>query len=452
MTPPELLEYLYPDDPPDENLVLQYQQSELNFYRGFRLPSVLERAQIYRAVYECVSKTFLFITPSGIIIKTDQPDLELDLSRPVFVPPGYDLLEKYTYLYACRLLNRFIADEAIPGKALLVGKTFLFIALDCDMDCTLSWSQYIAGGVSRTVKFPPDKLWTFLEIFPWSCRETAEVIEKEIKFSVKLDLLRLRTSLEALERGRSVDLKYIEIGEILENEEAFGIIRSTSSVVIPLVGTSRVYYLSSQDPPVFTDPPSVDEEGHETFTLEKFSEMSKFRKASLIRAPSGHFYSLLHLSNQTVDPLTRDRFPESFLETIKQEISKCQGPFLTGYPPTKVTPQLEIKEHNSEIKFYIALTETSLFWTIPDLRNTDYELFTIHAIQLIMQKWADRSLFGSFRGSDDNLIFSPMAFHVFTKTPPVGNGLKLRSNSELCSHSLERARWLYRKLEILQLI
>ena len=95
-----------------------------------------------------------------------------------------------------------------------------------------------------------------------------------------------------------------------------------------------------------------------------------------------------------------------------------------GFPPVRFEPQLitVMSDPNAMIKtisFYIKLgEETHSFWIIPDLRGTEFAELTLQAIQILVLKWSDHSLFkGSFPGPapdiDIFLIFSPIALYVF---------------------------------------
>lgn len=101
-------------------------------------------------------------------------------------------------------------------------------------------------------------------------------------------------------------MRFLGIVRMLEGEQ-----------VIPLMQTSRIGRKEAIEHKLehFTLPQFPDQ-GTEIYTQEDFCEMSKYRMMSLIQAPSGNFYSFLHLaqSPMKIDPLTRADIPPEFRE------------------------------------------------------------------------------------------------------------------------------------------
>jgi hypothetical protein len=430
--------------------------SEFKFYRGFVHLNGIERAKIYRAIsLSCddnisMKDFIMFTTDDGLIIKYHQDKNLEDFTYKfehyisqgnnyVLVPGKCDKLDKYNYCYYRRMLNNFISNERIPGKALRMNENnsiLLFLSLDEECE-TLEkkWKEYIQGGVLRTYQVPSNKLCAALEVFSWIYRVGFKIVDDLIELTVKSPSLKdFEHRINKINQKNSIELSYIDVDFIINDEyEAFGIIRVVNdSQVIPLIGTSRIYF------PEYIDIDSLHKyediklpDGNEIFTQDEFSEMSKWRQASLIKAPSGNFYSFLDLyrNPKRIDPYTREVFPKSFIDEMINIKKSADGVFMSGFPPMNFDPELITIASGDNtiirtISFYIRIGERSYtFWIIPDLRNTQYEQITLDAIQTLVIKWSDNSLFkGSFPydnvipDGDIHLLFSPIALYVFEET------------------------------------
>jgi hypothetical protein len=464
----------------------------LKFYRGFIRPNKVERAKIYRAIDLCcddclsIKDIIVFTTTEGLIIKCRNAD-DIEFNKKfdhymsqedcyVFIPEKCDRLDQYNYSYYRRMLNNFTLNEKILGKTFRMNEhdnVFLFVSLEnpcvCGSECnndnnkcencfksgthgnlTLErkWKEYIQGGVLRRRIIPVEKISTALKVFEWSSRVKFRVSSNNIEITVKSSSLNdFEKCIRKIEIEPPVELKYIDVGfDITDEYEAFGIIRilrekiNSVSNIIPIMGTSRIYFsadLSEDFLSIINEYQVIDPipEGNETFTQDEFNNMSKWRHASLIKAPSNHLYSFLDLYQNlkgtptSYDPLTREEFKEDFksqMDRIRQEVD---GIFMSGFPPIKFNPELItiVSEPNTIIRtisFYIKIgNEVNAFWIIPDLRDTEFGKITLEAIRILVVKWTDRSLFKSsfseanlFPDGDIHLIFSPVALYVFEQT------------------------------------
>ena len=456
----------------------------LKFYRGFIQPSIVERAKIYRALDLCcvngisIKDIIVFATTEGLIIKCRHIDDECFNSNfnhyisqedyYVFIPENCDKLDQYNYSYYRRMLNNFTLNEQIPGKTFRMNEhdnVFLFVSLEStdtmesgqrgNSCLEKKWKEYIQGGVLRTYNFSANRLCSVLKTFPWVNRVTFRILPNDIiEITVRSPSIKdFETRITEINRNQPLKLEYVDLEfAILDEYESFGILRILSerianiSQIIPLSGTSRIYYSSDILDDILLilkEYHSTEElpEGSEIFTQENFSEMIKWRQASLIKAPSKNLYSLLDLyrnskkedsnSNKVAcyDPATRDLLPESFLNDMTVIMEKINSVFMTGFPPKKFEPELITiaSESNALIRtisFYIKLgEETNAFWIVPDLRGTEYGKITLEAIRTLVIKWSDHSIFkGSFPETgiapdgDIHLIFSSIALYIFEQT------------------------------------
>jgi hypothetical protein len=467
----ELKEYLYPHidnftEEPYSSYLKYYKEAFPNFkfYLGFKLPDKIKRAQIYRSLYLICEKDNLlknFIvhnTDDGMIIKSclDSSDFipefdkyMIDGNNYVFIPNNCDKLDKYNYTYYRRILNNFISNEQIQGKLMRTDEgnsIFLFLLLEdskySPSELEIKWKQYLEGGVVRKCKITSDKLCSALKVFSWIYRISFKILPDDfIELIVKTPSLReFENKFQKINETSSVNFKFVDIDNIINNEyEAFGILRILQkkikdvSKIIPLFGTCRIYYQDDinilEILNEYQEDPSA--EGTEIFTQDEFSEMSKFRKASLIKAPSNNLYSFLDLyrNPKKIDPYTREEFSDEFIKEMKDVMNDINGIFMTGFPPIDFNPDLIMIESEPDkiirtISFHIKIGEdVNPFWIIPDLRNTEYANVTIDAIRILSIKWSDNTLFKKsfpynnvIPDGDIHLLFSPIALYVFEQT------------------------------------
>lgn len=461
----ELRQYHFPNLSPEqlrEEPYLSYTQiycslsATLKFYRGFVRPSSIFQAKIYRAVRLAygshhreppTDSCMVFRSPHGLVIKVREipPDFDrlfdLYLTQPdscVFLPEGYHRLGRYEFPYYHDLLFNFKQNhpELHRTSALIRcsenNSEFLFLCLEqpSPVDLSSDWRSYLQGGLERTITLTAGQVPEALLRFGWTERTGWSVQGDRAKLTVRCSSREEFTE-RTHELPERANWTLLDLGRKIENEqEAVGLIRRVGQV-IPLLGTSWVALpqtlvektklaLSEQHPLELP-------EGSEVFTQIEFSEMSALQKSSLIQAPNGNYYCLLGLIQQasSIDPLTRQPYPEEFVQQIQRLRQELEGPFLTGFPPAPFDPQLiticpDGEEADRSISFYLQLMEdTHLFWRIPDLRRTEFAPLTIEAIRVLVTKWTDRSLFKGYRPErriNPNLLFSPAAYYVFEKS------------------------------------
>ena len=480
---------------------LQYYKetySDFKFYRGFINPNGVVRSKIYRAIHlSCkngisMKDLIIFNTNDGLIIKirTDNEkflcnfdNYMLNGDNYVFIPENCDKLDKYNYSYYRRMMNNFIENEQISGKPFRMNEIdsiLLFLSLDeCYSvehgnwgNATLErkWKEYIQGGVIRKYTVPSDKLCVAMKVFSWIYRVSFEILTDDfIEFTVKSPSIKdFESRLDVIEKSEPIGLRYIDFN-INDEYEAFGILRILQermdvNQVIPLMGTSRIYfphYLNSENIlSVLNEYNTMESlpEGNEIFTQDPFSEMSKWRQLSLIKAPSNNLYSFLDLyrNPKKIDPYTREDFPKDFVNQMNKIMSNLDGVFMSGFPPMIFQPELITVASDGfvirTISFYIKIGERiSTFWIIPDLRDTEYSEITLDAIKTLVIKWSNGSLFrGSFPHTnvipdgDIHLLFSPIALYVFEQT-------SFDLNIETYPRDIkQQARGLAQKIELLK--
>lgn len=471
---------------PYQSYVQDYKDKygEYKFYLGFINPTVNERAKIYRAIDLCCSlqnhdekfslKDFIIFNSSeGLIIKCKHVSTELStnfnhyLSQDdncIFVPDNCDKLDQYNYSHYRRMLNNFTISERINCKVIRMNENnniLLFLSSEksfADYDLKTKWYEYIHGGIIRKCQVASNKLCIALKVFSWVYRSTFSIDGEYIELVVKSSSLSdFESRLDIINNSDPIELNHLNLDFTINDEyEAFGLLQIISkqmedvSHIIPLVGTNRVYYDKSLiEDMIYQYQPEYElPDGCEIFTQDEFNEMSKYRIASLIKAPSGNLYSFLDIyrNPKKEDPHTRQNFPVEFIDQMNHTINKLKGIFLTGFPPMTFNPELITVESGYDsiiptISFYIRLSgtesTTEVFWIIPDLRDTEYSKITFDAIGILVKKWSDGSLFKNsfpytniipdWRGIDSciaknpdygdiHLVFSPIALYVFEQT------------------------------------
>lgn len=469
----ELNQYLFPSVPTDCLINEPYKMytekyrslsGDFTFFRGFISPDPIKRAKIYRAINLCSRDNFItFSSASGLIIKYKtlsgdgfKDDFNFYLSQPdyyAFIPKECDQLDDYNFVYYRGLMTIFQRNERIPGEILRLSEhssVFLFISLNEDCVCKQGicqchevsstgnaylekkWKEYLQEGVSRSLILSSSELSLAFKIFPWKDRCVFKIIDNKIEMTVKSTSLdNFDKQINLLREGSQEEFRYVELDFIIADiYEAFGIYKilckeTNLTNIIPLIGTSRIYYQGDIDPLEILnqyEPPECPNEGTEIFSQDDFAKMSKYQKASLVKVPSGHFYYLidLYLNINKKDPYTRQDYSEEFKNSLKELFRNLEGAFMFGFPPIYPEPQLITVQSDETISLYIKLGEDiAFFWQIPDLRGTEFELLTLNALQLIVIKWTDKSLFSSHIGKIENgihSIFSPYALYVFEKS------------------------------------
>lgn len=487
----ELTQYHFPNIPPERLNEETYRSyiriysslsASFKFYRGFSKPDPILQAKIYRAVrltygsnhkepsidpsearsglsFAQLGSCIVFRSPHGLVVKVKEIYPEFDrlfdvyLSQPdscVFLPPGYDRLDRYEFPYYHDLLLNFKKNLELDRTSALIrcsesNSEFLFLCLEepTDLDLASEWRDYLQGGLKRKIRLSPGQIPEAFRRFRWTERVRAEIDEGRVVLTIRcspLDEFKRRTEQIEEEDGWTL----LDLGIPIENEqEAIGLLRKTKTrELIPLIGTTWCCLRSGLVEKVRASLTDWSQEempdGTEIFTQVEFSEMSVLQKSSLIRTPEGRLYSLLGLYEQIrgemkTDPLTREAYSEEFLKKLEEEFEQIRGPFLEGFPPTPFDPQLiticpELDEASEDlvepsISFYLQTidhdkVDTHLFWKIPDLRRTEYASLTLEAIRILVLRWSDRSLFKGYRPErlmNPNLIFSPSAYYVFEK-------------------------------------
>lgn len=463
----------------------------LNFFQGYFRPSIIEKAKIYRAINLCSKNKknnnfIVFTTGEGLIIKYrgNPPTMEFEKyleqsNSYVFIPNKCDRLNIYDYAYYRRLLSDFCVREHIQGELIAnleQDNQFLFISLEQPSNSIeRKWDEYISGGVNREFTISPDNLVSCFQIFPWEERVKFKIKTNCIKITIKnksLDDFQAKISM--LQRSRRYNWKPVDLDNIIQDEhEAFGVscILSKFGPILPLVGTNRIY-IDSKDENISLliqnairsfNISKIPTDGLEIFTQEYFNDMSLFRKASLIQIPDSTWYSILHLyQNKPIDPHTRKEFTDEFKAKLNKEVRSITGPFMNGFPPTKFDPQLITKTSDpshgylnsfgstSVISFYVQLAIPNMkdslyfFWQIPDLRETKYASITMEALQILITKWSDGSIFNNeVNFADVYLIFSPKALYVFEKSSiEISSGLYPQDKHRQAENLQEQIRIL----------
>jgi len=428
-----------------------YLSENLKFFEGYVRPSPVLKAKIYRAIHlagDGHAKNFLiFASKEGLTIKHGQILDEnfkeayqryiQDHDKCVFIPKGCAELQLNEFPYYRKLLLDFAKNLQIDGSVLTFSEYDPdFIFLSCvdppAVNLEQKWNEYLNGGLIRSWSLALDSIYSALFILSWCERSHYQIDDKTITIFGKCNSLkewqRKTTKIEASEKEY---ILYNLPEQIRSQEQAFGILRALDQAgisvkdICPLIQTQAI--LIPKDLLDFVEEalqsfdsglkPPMDEV--EIFTQTCFNQMNNFEIAALIQAPSGNYYSYLHLieSSSNRDPITRESYSEKFQKELQQIQERFSGIFLTDFPQPPFDPEFSIEEDAGCLKLILTyLNDRYCFWRIPDFRNTEYAAISLHALQVIVVKWSSRVL---FKGSPPSvgmnlaLIFHPVAYSVF---------------------------------------
>lgn len=437
----ELIEYHFPNVSQEELLLPPYKEYVdlyceksvgLLFYRGYTNLSSVDRAKIYRAIDILgIDKFLVFNSEKGLVIKTRSPVLEriedhISDDRLVFVPDGYDRVSGLDFVYYYRLLKDFRRNVPSIRKCPVIrmnerGSVFICLVMNSPPteDLKSLWRNYLSSGPTHELEVPLSKVFGLFRTIPWKHRTTCTVRDDRLVIrSVGLSLKQAQDYRTKLARLEDEPVRLVELSQELDEHEALGLLTLVNDPKkwVPLIGSCFVATLS--DEPLPTPPQLEVGVGVEIFTQEDFSDMSSLKKCSLVQAPSGKWYPLLSLlQSQKYDPLTREEFSESFRAELTHRLDELNGPLLNEFPPEKQEPQLLVTEHSDckALSFFLMFDGVqTVFWQIPDLRNTEWEESTIRAINVLTMRWSDHSLFvSSAPRTDPLLMFRPHFLQVF---------------------------------------
>ena len=431
--------------------------TDSTFYRGYLRPSPLERAKIYRALTLCcagdIRKFLIFTSSEGLIIRTKPvPHLALisdrfdqllkDPDDLIFLPRGNEHLTEDQYPYHYKLLQLFRKTLSIDTRIISMQEyesKMLFLSGEKSLKgIQKRWNRFLGGTLTQKIFFSPFQIKSALAIYPWTYREQFKVQPDQIQLSV-LEYLpenaQKRCSLINESVG-DLGLHTVDIGvPVLNQHELFGLLLILSEIwsdkisdMIPLIGTSKLILPYSPDLTQtsirnailqFT-PPLLPESEVEIYTQEPFLEMSNLKKANLIKAPSGHWYSLVDLVQTQLekDPITREEFSFEFRDIVQRKLDQTKIG-LQGFPPPKC-PEPECIQVTSEEggnSFYIRVSheETFLLWKLPPMDDD----FISDVTTILKIKLTDGSLFGPFKETcikyklDPTLILAPGVYSLF---------------------------------------
>lgn len=370
-------------------------------YRLFREmihPSIIDRARIYWAILPHQDFFEIYLTPSRMIIKShvdfsflQDVERSYDESK-VFIPPGYDHLSAKDLPYNSRLLADFCRCERIVATIITVREHqnyFLFLSLTNDQELLNLWNSYRDGRLFRSVIISSSCLLSLMERIPWPDRESYH-LEPDDRIRVVFRAITRDDYERIVNDLRGEEIGFFRVPWIIQDlHEAYGLLQFFTGDLFPLVGTDRVYFRGKFQITLrsLTEIPT---EGVEVISQEAFSEMTFFRKASLIQGRGGHWYSALDLVRLKKDPMTRE-------DLIGYKLT---GPeiFLKGFPYTTETPELICtqnlrakctgSQNEEEVVFWITYqNRREEIWRVPMLNNTG------DAINTIVHLWSMGKLF-----------------------------------------------------------
>lgn len=446
----ELLEYLVPTT--TEELDCEYAEkytllsNGLNFYQGFIQPDSKLKGKIFRAIYlsrgvlddkDCV----IFTSDYGLIIKLKSPD-DSDFSSKfetyleesdemIFIPPGYDRLDKYETPYYQRLLSEFRrADHWLSCSSEIIRfigheHNFIFLSFSEQppFDLAKAWNEFNHGGIHRTFSLTPGMVPGAIRIFPWGDRVKWEYTNGSLSMTVKSlseDEFKQRViSLVEVEGSTLISLQ-----TLLETEDdGVGLLRYLHSSgicpkeIIPLIGTDLLVAPQELRETIRAALESLPKEhleleGVEIFSQTPFNELTPLARLSLVLPSQYLFLKLVqYMTKNSNDPLTREPLQK---ESIQGILDQLDGAFLTGFPRAPFDPQLYTFTSGGWVYCSIYHRgESKVFWQFRDWS----EEITCKVLEVVVRKWSDHSI---FRGSnsedyqDLSLIFSPPGYYVFT--------------------------------------
>lgn len=450
----ELLEYLVPatqeqlyQEPYREHTEKYTLHSDgLNFYRGFIKPHSTLKGKIFRAIYlsragpddkGCV----IFTSDHGLVVKLKSRDnsdftskFESYLEEPdemIFIPQGYDRLDKHETLYYQKLLNEFRRADLWLNRSSeiirFIGHEHNFIFLSFSekppFDITKLWSEFNNGGIHRTFSLTPGMVPEAARLFPWNQRVKWQYSDGSLSMTVKsLSEDEFKDRVASL-----VDIKgytLIPLQRSLETEDdGIGLLRHLHSSeispreIIPLVGTDFLVAPETLREVIQTALESLPKEqleieGVEVFSQTPFNELSPLTSLSLV-LPSRYLFLKLvqYMTKNTNDPLTREPLEK---ESIQEILQQLDGTFLIGFPTLTFDPQLYTFTSGGWIYCSIYHRgESKVFWQFRDWSDE----ISSKVLEVLVRKWSDQSIFrGPYSGEyqDLSLVFSPLAYYLFS--------------------------------------
>lgn len=428
----EFREYQVPPEISDLEPYLEIYRSKSqgrNFFRGFKSPNSDTKARVYRTVEKLSKYNFIVLNSKyGMVLKCETIDEQLESKFQelfdqgfIFVPPGYDKISSEVLAYNIRLLEAFIKDLFLNSEIIInreLEDYFVFLSFNDEKNIANHWKNYISGGLHLSFQVLPDELISIHKLFPienhisWSEEE-----EDELYLTVSSpSLVDFYIRTHAIQKGSK--LKRVVLDTTLKNNNSgIGVLKYISGpgVVIPIIGTPYIYV---DNPDLTLKLPDISlPDENESFTLESFSEMDIYHKASLIKSPSGHWLSFLEAyKSNRIDPLSREPFSEELNSAIDQEfekLSKGIGKFFLHNYNKKSNPPIIISTQGIlYIYFDIVINNYQVtFWKIPYIDNS------VQAMEVLLQKVSDNSIFSNKIFLTDPLLsLNPKALNLFLKS------------------------------------
>ena len=421
------------------------------FFRGYVKPDIQTRARIYRAIHILNNLypevKFINLNTNYGLVLLHRSEFGIDLNQEYdhlisqvnrsYLLKDCDNLTHDDFRWYRRLLNCFIRDQ-LPEIDLTIimnieiNRYFLFLSSQGDLDqgnIETMWSEYRSGGVHYTIHVQPNQLVSTCQVFPWEYRIGWSVLNDQILLTVRAKskddfhqrVDRINTGSTLIQHSLPETLQDLRSGwGLLKALQAPQVTVRGPTVVIPLIGTNFVYLDQSV---VDINLENQDIEGVEIYSQDQISEMDSYAQSGLIQGPSGNWFSFLAIyQDKRVDPTNRIEFSASLNTEIDQtfhDISTGIGKhWLIGFPPDRIDPELIRVVNDSLVKFYLKVTDRLIWiWEIPDLSHTIYEPIVESAINVLMSKWTDKSIFTSRFPQglnwDPLLIFVPKALEIF---------------------------------------
>lgn len=416
---------------------------DLKIFKEYDNPSNLQIAKIYRAINKsniaiirCQwipnQKFYIYVSQMPSVVLQNSYNIFMN-QTDLYVFAPFDTFSICEIEYNKRLLKNFMKCEQIHGTIICDKETeFIFISLDIPYtNLAIAWKEFITGGIKRKLIIDLMLVEQYFEIIPWKNNLRFKLVqgsEKEIEITYICNskeqhyewLNKIQHNKRGKFRGR------LNLSQIITDEHmAYGICRLLKDIteVLPLIGTNIILlkeksYINYVEQCLneYEAYPIKDEELVDIFTQQSINEMNKYERMSLIGAGPYTFLNVYMTSKRGKykDPITREIcdiekdfiFSNIFLDSFwKMENNE---------------PEIIIENRNTKVYFNIKyINEIVNFWTIPDYRTLEakYADITEMAIQLIIIKWNDKTIFSNIICGDDLLLyFSKIVLHAFEGT------------------------------------
>lgn len=415
---------------------IEDEYSDLKLVKEYPGCDNIQIAKIYKSLLTKTKTVFikevnntLLVYAQSALKTTTEIALNMCTIYNVFAP--YNLgMSAVSINYSKLLLNDFMRCEQIRGIVIEDIKLgFIFISLDIPYtNLMMTWKEFISGGINR--KIITDILSTqyYFDVIPWKNNMRFRTIprsktEIEITYicNSKEQHFHWLNEISLLTKGICTFRFYVDIEQLIKDEHmAYGLCRLLNHITecIPLIGTTLILIKNRS---IISEVKKClnefiayavkNEEIVDIFTQQSIKYMNKFERMSLVGTGPYTFLNLYIISKNRKykDPITRE------ICDIDKDFVFENKLFNNFWKVGNIRndPELILETKDSKIYFNIKIQNiVTNFWSI----TTEHSATEI-AIQLIIIKWNDKTIFSNnICGTDPLLYFAEKALYAFSET------------------------------------